>query len=108
MKLWIDDIRTPPEGFRWIKSVNAAIRFIETHESLYRHGDVSEPITLISCDHDAGDFACDGGDYIRLLDYLEFTNRSYPIHLHSQNPVGVQNMRAIIQHNGWTEVYSLR
>ena len=32
------------------------------------------------------------------------TGRSYPIRIHSQNPVGVQNMRAIIQRNGWVEV----
>ena len=107
MKLWIDDLRTPPNGFRWAKSVNSAIRFLETHEALYRNGDIPEPITLISIDHDAGDYACDGGDYIKFLDYLEFTNRNNPIHLHSMNPVGVQNMRAIIQHNGWKEVFSI-
>lgn len=27
------------------------------------------------------------------------------IRIHSMNPVGVQNMRAIIQRNGWTEVH---
>lgn len=61
-------------------------------------------ITLIDIDHDAGDYANDGGDYIRLLDWLESTDRNYPIHIHSMNLVGVQNMRAIIEKNGWTEV----
>ena len=28
-----------------------------------------------------------------------------PIHIHSMNVVGVQNMRAIIQRNGWKEVF---
>ena len=33
-------------------------------------------IELIDIDHDAGDYACDGGDYIRLLDWLEETGRN--------------------------------
>lgn len=45
-----------------------------------------------------------GGDYIKLLDYLEETERNYPIRIHSMNPVGVENMRRIIRRNGWTEV----
>ena len=62
-------------------------------------------IYLISLDHDAGDYAKYGGDYIKVLDWLEETGRSYPIRIHSLNPVGVANMRAIIQRNGWKEIY---
>jgi putative Mg2+ transporter-C (MgtC) family protein len=62
------------------------------------------PIELIDIDHDAGDYANDGGDYIKLLDLLEETGRSYPIRIHSMNPVGRENMLAIIRRNGWTEV----
>lgn len=58
---------------------------------------------MLSVDHDAGDFASDGGDYIELLKWLEVTGRSYPIHIHSMNPVGVENMRRIIKKNRWTE-----
>ena len=99
MKLWIDDIRPAPEGYEWISSVNMAITAIELWE------DLPEGIELIDIDHDAGDFACDGGDYIKLLNWLEETGRNYPIRIHSMNPVGVANMRAIIQKNGWKEVF---
>lgn len=61
-------------------------------------------IEVIDIDHDAGEYAQYGGDYIKLLDWLEETGRNYPIHIHSMNPVGVANMRAIIQRNGWEEV----
>ena len=61
-------------------------------------------IDVIDLDHDAGDYAYDGGDYIKLLDWLEETERNYPIRIHSMNPVGVENMRRIIRRNGWTEV----
>ena len=108
MKLWVDDIRPAPEGYRWYKSVNAvkcAIRNIEscywhTRNELYR-------IELIDIDHDAGDYEPLGGDYIKVLDWLEETGKNIPIHIHTMNPVGRQNMKAIIKKNNWTEVHHL-
>lgn len=103
MKLWIDDVRPAPEGYYWCKSVNEAKRMIRN--AGFIHGDETYwTIDIINIDHDAGDFVNDGGDYIKLLDWLEETGRNYPIHIHSMNPVGVANMRAIIQRNGWKEV----
>ena len=98
MKLWIDDVRPAPEGYVWAESVMMAQAIITVAE---REGDA---IKLIDIDYDAGDFACDGGDYIKLLDWLEETGRNYPIRIHSMNPVGVANMRRIIERNGWEEV----
>lgn len=100
MKLWIDDVRPAPEGYVWYKSVN---KVIDTLSDLINFG--IDDIEVIDIDHDAGDFVHDGGDYIKLLDWLEETGRSYPIRIHSMNPVGVANMRAIIQKNGWKEVF---
>ena len=95
-QLWIDDIRKPPaEGYTWIKDINEALRFIRWNKT---------NIYLIDIDHDAGEFAQYGGDYNKLLDWLEETGLNYPIRIHSMNPVGRENMRAIIQRNGWTEV----
>ena len=101
MKIWIDDVRPAPEGYFLCQSVNEAKRWIEASEV---HLSALATIELIDIDHDAGQFATDGGDYIKLLDWLEETGRSYPIHIHSQNPVGVENMRRIIERNGWREV----
>ena len=98
MKLWIDDVRPSPEGYVWCKSVGQTKQVIRANE--LRH----ETIEILDLDHDAGDYAFDGGDYIKLLDWLEETGRNYPIRIHSMNPVGRENMRAIIQRNGWTEV----
>ena len=111
MKLWIDDVREAPKGYVWAKTVNDAKNSIELREKWnglkwpYETGDeVIAPYELIDIDHDAGDYANDGGDYIKLLDWLEETGRNYPIRIHSMNPVGRENMRAIIRRNGWTEV----
>ena len=97
MRLWIDDVRPAPTGYIWAKSVNQAKLDILDREDLV-------PFELLDLDHDSGDYFPDGGDYIKLLDWLEETGRNYSIRIHSQNPVGIQNMRAIIQRNGWTEV----
>lgn len=126
MKLWIDDVRPAPEGYVWCKSVNQARACILKNEDIaceyyslavrkFVNGNevgFFEQIDLgskhiceiLDLDHDAGDYAYDGGDYIRLLDWLEETGRNYPIHIHSMNPVGVANMRAIIEKNGWKEI----
>lgn len=93
IKLWVDDVRQAPEGYTWVRSVNEAIAAIKNNE-----------IEVIDIDHDAGNFAFDGGDYIKLLDWLEEEGLSYPIHIHSMNPIGRANMQRIIRHNNWKEV----
>lgn len=105
MKLWIDDVRPAPEGYIWARTVHVAKELIEVREEDSNYtGDKTILFELIDIDHDAGDFAGAGGDYIKLLDWLEETGRNYPIHIHSANPVGVANMRRIIQRNGWKEI----
>lgn len=104
MKLWIDDVRPAPKGYVWCKSVEeakATVCVLELHATVHE----SNRIELIDIDHDAGDYVTFGGDYIRFLDWLEETGRNYPIRIHSMNPVGRENMRAIIQRNGWKEVF---
>ena len=97
-KIWVDDVRPAPDGFVVCRSVMAAKQFIEHYEN-------EMIIDVISMDHDAGSYAHMGGDYIKFLDWLEETGRNYPIRIHSQNPVGIANMRRIIQRNGWKEVF---
>ena len=98
MKLWIDDVRPAPQEYVRCKTVGQVKQVIRSCELVNTH------IEILDLDHDAGDYEYDGGDYIKLLDWLEETGRNYPIRIHSMNPVGVANMRAIIQRNGWTEV----
>ena len=114
MKIWVDDVRPAPKRYVWCRSVREAIITIELREArienILREYTPSEKrmkdlsIEIIDIDHDAGEYAQYGGDYIKLFDWLEETGRSYPIRIHSMNPVGVENMRRIIERNGWTEV----
>lgn len=107
MKLWIDDVRPAPEGYEWCKSVNEAKKaIIDTDEmnEIPRMYDTNFSINLIDIDHDAGEYAYDGGHYIKLLEWLEETGRNYPIHIHSDNQINLLWMREIIERNGWKEV----
>lgn len=101
MKLWIDDLRPAPTGWRQAWSTEEAISDLMTYGS---------EIEVISLDHDAGGESQYGGDYINVLKWLEFEVRvnhraSIPaIHLHTMNPVGAENMRRIIRKNRWKEI----
>lgn len=126
MRIWVDDVRPAPKGYVWCKSVNGVKYLIQIFEKIERvnileydticeqllfsevFGDFDslfdESIEIIDIDHDAGEYKSDGGDYIKLLDWLEETDRDYPIRIHSMNPVGKENMRRIIRKNRWEEI----
>lgn len=72
-------------------SVNQAKSFITKY--------IDKGVTTIyfDLDHDLGDFAKDGGDAIKLIDWLvenyHDKNMNFKFHFHSMNPVGVGNMK---------------
>lgn len=88
MKIYLDDVRKAPDGYVLCLSVNQAISVIKEHR---------EEIEELDLDHDLGDFAKDGGDAIKLLDWC-VENNFYPkIKLHTANIVGRRNMERIIE-----------
>jgi hypothetical protein len=99
IKIWVDDVRPAPLGYMNAYTTNIAINIIR----IAVENEID--IEVIDIDHDAGEWAYDGGDYIKILDWMERNQVSIPIRIHSMNPVGVENMRRIIQKNGWTEVF---
>ena len=115
----MDDVRPAPEGYIHVYFVEEAIHHIMRSENeisyLWRElilGRISKArfnqiietytIEVISCDNDLGEGSAEG---YKLLDWLEATGRNYPIHIHSANPVAVKRMKAIIERNGWKEVF---
>ena len=99
-------MRHATAGYFCCRSVNEAKEIIEKYSGRIDFDNNSiDDIEMIDIDHDAGIYTSQGGDYIKLLDWLEETGRNYPIRIHSMNPVGVENMRAIIRRNGWKEVF---
>lgn len=94
MKLWLDDIRRLPRlkpgaASDWVlaHSVNEAIEIMKSGE-----------VTFASLDHDLGLYYDQGGNGIKLLDWMA-ENNIWPtdgISVHSANPVGVKQMIALI------------
>lgn len=91
MKIWLDDVRPAPQGYTLAQSVNQAKSLILKAE------EVGEIIEIIDCDHDLGDYFIDGGDGIKLLDWLCERQTFYPVALHTANPVGRENMERVIK-----------
>ena len=108
--IWVDDERKMSDGYNCqaftVASANAVINI----------GYNLDEDIFISLDHDAGKYANDSGDdYIQILNILEFKShkdtswKNYiknkmTFHLHMANPVERENMRRIIQKNGWREI----
>lgn len=90
MKIWLDDLRPAPQGYESVKSVNEAISLILEAEK------GRETIEVIDLDHDLGDYYPDGGDAIKLLDWLTERETFYPLEIHTANPVGRANMERMI------------
>ena len=85
MKLWLDDIRTPPDSdWVWAKTADDAIYLIRTQE-----------VDEISFDHDLG-ISTDGTGYSVAME-IEFLCHEKKMKcpkwkVHSANPVGVSNI----------------
>lgn len=88
MKIWLDDLRPAPWGYESARSVNEAKTLIREAE---RNG---IEIEVLDLDHDLGDFANQGGDAIKLLDWLVERETFYPVEIHTANPVAEQIWRA--------------
>lgn len=89
--MWLDDVRPAPEGWTQVRSVNEATRLM-----------TSMPISDASLDHDLGEFAADGGDGWRLVDWMAETD-TWPtnsVTVHSSNPVGAQRMLDTVDRYG--------
>jgi hypothetical protein len=88
--LWVDDDledRPTPPGWLRACSVNEAIAIL-----------AEGAVDYLSLDHDLGDYAHDGGDGIRVADWMEAHN-IWPrrgLNVHSVNPVGMTDiLRAV-------------
>ena len=92
--IYIDDMRQPliPDAL-WVKSYDEAIAALTI---------INMPITLtIDFDHDLGEEKT-GYDFAKWLIEQSYIGK---FRIHSMNPVGTNNIRQLLKHYGWTEIF---
>lgn len=94
MKIWIDDIRPAPYGHIWCKSVNEAKIAILLYERNFSDDEI-----LLNLDHNLAN------NLLNWLEIKDIVDTNYIFKIHSINSVDVQNIRRIIQKNGWKEIF---
>lgn len=98
MKIWVDDVREAPHGYFRCYSVNQAIQLVTAFDTLFKQGIEEYKVEEVDCDHDMGDYFYDGGDGTELVNWLVKNGFMQQIVIHTMNPVGRQNMLAIIKY----------
>lgn len=91
-KIWIDDMRPAPEGYRWCKTYKSAIATIMYFDSCV------EGIDEIDFDHDLGE-AKSGYDVAKFLVENHISIGGF--RCHSMNPVGKENIQKLLIHYGY-------
>lgn len=95
IKIWLDDMRLPPDGWVWAKTADEAIRLLKA-------GDVEE----ISLDHDLGHSHYNGFEEEKtgytVAKFIEegAVNGTLPemdCYIHTQNVVGRENIKAALR-----------
>lgn len=89
MKLFLDDVREPPdESWEVVRTYNDCIAALETGL-----------VDFLSLDHDLGEDARTGYDVAKYIESKVFQEKDYlppSICIHSANPVGRKNIQAAI------------
>ena len=98
--IYIDDMRQPLiPGAIWVKSYDEAIAALIDITDLM---DVDDSISLVvDFDHDLGERKT-GYDIAKWLIDNGYIGK---FRIHSMNPVGANNIRQLLKHYGWTEVF---
>lgn len=95
MKIWLDDVRPAPFGWRWCLTAQEVIGWMATRR-----------VTQLHLDYDLGLGGC-GEDVLVWVEQRVAMGvlRAPKIGLHTMNPVGLERMRVIV---GKIQEYELR
>lgn len=102
--IYIDDMRQPLiPGAIWVKSYDEAIAALESVYTTFAIANPPYPLTLVvDFDHDLGEKKT-GYDIAKWL--AEEYSWTASFRVHSMNPVGANNIRQLLKHYGWTEIF---
>ena len=96
--IYIDDMRQPfIHNAIWVKSYDEAIAAMRSAVE-----EMNIPIALtIDFDHDLGEEKT-GYDFAKWLIEQNYIGK---FRIHSMNPVGASNIRQLLKHYGWIEIF---
>lgn len=90
MKIWVDDIRTPPdESWAWFKDADQTIAYLRVEKTLG-----CCRLEIMSLDHDLG-YENTTRDIVKWMCYNDFWPDEVVVH--SQNPVGREWLEGMIK-----------
>ena len=97
MKIWVDDLRTPPNDgttWEWCKSSRQAIWLLSSSKYYLETGRAKGSIGIMSLDHDLG-----GDDTTRPIVLWMIENDFWPVEVrvHTANPVGRAWLEGMIE-----------
>lgn len=100
--IYIDDTRQPLiPGAIWVKSYGEAIAALKAVVVLKAVSPPNSLTLVVDFDHDLGEKKT-GYDVAKWLAEYPWTAN---FRVHSMNPVGANNIRQLLKHYGWTEVF---
>lgn len=101
MKLWVDDLRSPPPGWVWAKS--SAEAAYKLGEEMGRNGLHSLSLEAISFDHDLGGEDTTMRTVLLLEDWDIWPDICY---VHTSNPAGRRDLLTALNRNApeWVQI----
>lgn len=105
MKLFLDDVRSAPDGWELCKTSSDVITRLDMSNNGIKG---REEVTDVSLDHDLGPINEDGYDILIYIEEQVHTNPDFKLpklYVHSSNPAAKERMqRAIISiYEAWEE-----
>lgn len=93
MKIWVDDIRLPPDGWFWCKTSEHAINLLSSSKDYIEMFNADNDLGVMSLDHDLG-----GDDTSRAIVLWMCENEFWPVEVrvHSANPTGIEWLESMI------------
>ena len=95
MKIWLDDVRLPPDGWEWAKTCTEAVLLIGKCSD-------ADCLQAISFDNDLGDGHPEGHTLLDIIEEMVFGSdfdfyRDAKFTVHSANPVAIKRMNTVIK-----------
>lgn len=94
--IWLDDVRPFGGGVQALHDYDCyAVHSVNEAKDIIMSCENAHSRFILDLDHDLGDYAKDGGDGYKLVEWLIETGRNtnhYAVQCHSMNPVGREHI----------------